>query len=176
VELKSGYRFDHIHDLARACFLVPNDHVFYQSPLYYQNTVPQPLPLSEEDRERLAGYKEEQRVAREREIEARRETAPEVRFNGTEDEQLQLKLVIDTITQQGIDITSDYMDWIDIGFSIANIMGSAGEPLYHQVSQFYPGYSPRETSTKYRELLSSTRGEVHLGTLIWIAQNYGAIR
>ena len=176
VELKSGLTFDHCHDLARACFIVPNKLVVYETPAYYSDTTPLPLPLKEEDRQLLEQDKEVREATRKKEIEQRSLTAPEIHFESTADDEACLIAIVDAITEQKVDITANYPEWIDIGFCIANITGSAGEYLYHQVSCFYPGYNYAETSNTYRGLVRTTRGEVGLGTLIYLARREGVMR
>lgn len=175
-ELRTGVEFDHCKDIARACFLVPNDYVIYQSDTYYSDEKPKPLPLSEEDREMLAQDKIERELKHQQEIEERRRNAPTLNYGGMTDEQSQLKFVIDLVCQQKVDITSDYDNWIRVGFCIANICGLAGESLFHQVSSLYPSYDYKETSRKYKELVRSTRQEVTLGSLIHLARLEGVIK
>ena len=175
-ELRTGVEFDHIHDLARACFLVPNDYVIYQSDTYYSDEKPKPLPLSDKDREMLEKDKMERELKHQKEIEERRRNAPTLNYGGMTDEQSQLKFVIDLVCQQKVDITSDYDNWIRVGFCIANICGIAGESLFHQVSALYPSYDYKETSRKYKELVRSTRQEVSLGSLIHMARMEGVIQ
>lgn len=175
-ELRTGVEFDHIHDLARACFLVPNEYVIYQSDTYYSDEKPKPLPLSEEDREMLEMDKIQRELKHKKEIEERRRNAPTLNYGGMTDEQSQLKFVIDLVCQQKVDITSDYDNWIRVGFCIANICGLSGESLFHQVSALYPSYDYKETSRKYKELVRSTRQEVSLGSLIHMARMEGVIQ
>lgn len=175
-ELRTGVEFDHIHDLARACFLVPNDYVIYQSDTYYSDEKPKNLPLSDEEREMLAQDKKERELRHQQEIEERRRNAPTLNYGGMTDEQSQLKCVIDLVCQQKVDITSDYDNWIRVGFCIANICGLAGESLFHQVSSLYPLYDHKETSRKYKELVRSTRQEITLGSLIHLVRLEGVIK
>lgn len=175
-ELRTGVKFDHIHDLARACFLVPNDYVIYQSNQYYSNEKPEPLPLSDEDREMLAQDKMERELKHQIEIEERKRTAPTLNDGGTTDEQTLLKWIINLVCQKKVDITSYYENWIRVGFCIANICGLAGESLFHQVSALYPSYDYKETSRKYKELVRSTRREVTLGSLIHLVRVEGIVK
>ncbi len=175
-ELRTEVEFDHIHDLARACFLVPNEYVIYQSDTYYSDEKPKPLPLSEEDREMLEMDKIQRELKHQHEIEERRRTAPALNYGGMTDEQSQLKFVIDLVCQQKVDITSDYENWIRVGFCIANICGLAGESLFHQVSALFPSYDHKETSRKYQELVRSTRREINIGSLIHLVRMEGIIK
>lgn len=177
MELRTGIDFDHsCKDLARACFLVPNDHVIYQTEAYHED-FPQPLPLSEEDRLLLEKDREEQALKHQQEVEERRKTAPTLSYAyaALTDEQSQLQYLITLICQQKVDLTYDYNNWIRIGFIITNIMGMAGEPLFHAISSFYPQYDYQETSRTYRNLTQTTRREVTLGSFIHLARIEGAV-
>jgi hypothetical protein len=173
-ELRTGLEFDHsCKDLARACFLVPNEYVLYEDPLYYEDGKPEPLPLSEEDRKRMDEWKEQQMEIHRQQVGQRRVNAQPVP-HGEEDEKL-LEWLVEQICEKQVDLTSNYDHWIYIGFVIANIKGWAGEELYQRVSSFYPGYDPKEVNEKYRILLRDSRGEVGIGTLIMFAQGEGVV-
>ena len=175
MELRTGIDFDHAcKDLARACFLVPNDHVIYQTEAYHED-FPKPLPLMEEDRKLLEKDREEQALKHRQEVEERRKTAPALPYAGLTDEASQLKYLINLICQQKVDLTYNYDDWIRIGFIITNIMGMAGEPLFQVVSSFYPKYDYRETRRTYSNLTRTTRRELTLGSLIHLARIEGVV-
>ena len=177
IELRSGFTFDHIHDLARVCFLVPNEYVLYvNDKLYYSDKKPEPLPLSDEERELLERDRLEQEEKHRKEVEERRKNAPTLNYGEMTDEQSLLKHIIDIISQKQLDITSDYEHWIRIGFCISNICGSMGEDLFHRVSEFYPNYNFKETHFKYLELMRSSRQEITLGTMIHMIREEGLIQ
>lgn len=176
MELRAGVGFDpSCKDLARACFLVPNEYVFFETDTYYEDSIPQPLTLSAADAERLEKDRLEREQKHQQEVEERRKNAPTLRCEAGTDDVAQLRYVIDLIYQQGVDLTCQYHNWIVIGLIIAHIMGMAGEPLFHQVSSLYPRYDWMETHRKYRELASRSRGEVTLGTLIYLSRNEGVV-
>lgn len=176
-ELRTGIEFDHCHDIARACFLVPNDYViFVDEEQYYSDKKPTPLPLSEKERLMMETDKMEREMKHQKEIEERRKSAPTIKYDGVTDEQSLLKYIVNLICQKSIDLTRDYHNWILIGFSIANTCGWAGESLYHQVSSLYPGYDYKETHRQYENLVKTSRKEVSLGTLIYLAREEGLIQ
>lgn len=178
MELRSGFTFDHIHDLARVCFLVPNEYVLYvNDKLYYSDKKPEPLPLSDEERALLEKDRKERELKHQQEVEARRRNAPTLDYGGITDEQSQLEHLIDLICEQKIDITHDYENWYRIGFLIANICGlTAGEPLFHKISSLYPSYDYKEASRKFQGLCRDSHQVVKLGTLIHLAKEEGVIK
>lgn len=171
------FKFDYsCSDISRACFLVPNDYVIYETEDYYTRAVLPYLPLSESDKEKMTGWKEEEQRKHEALMQERQKNA--VRFvpkDNSSDQETILQL-IEIIENKQIDITSDYNNWIEIGFIIANYFGFAGEELFHRLSKFYPRYDYKETSLKYDNLARTTEGKVRIGTLIMFAQNEGVIK
>ena len=81
--------------------------------------------------------------------------------------------VVKRIVDAQIDITADYYDWLSIGFALASDLGEGGRDMFHDVSQFYPGYSYTQCDSKYDECLRSGRGDVHIASFMHIAKQYG---
>ncbi len=67
------------------------------------------------------------------------------------------------IKNENIDITNDYSDWLEIGFSLASL-GEEGRSVFHAVSSENPKYSYHECDTKFSQLLRSGRGCFSIGT------------
>jgi hypothetical protein len=67
------------------------------------------------------------------------------------------KLVVERIVSQGLDLTEDYNDWLNIGFALAGAFQEDGRALFHEVSRFYSNYTLIETDSKFDECLKSTR-------------------
>ncbi len=61
----------------------------------------------------------------------------------------QIRLVVERIVEAKVDITGDYKSWLNIGFGFSLELGEAGRELFHQVSQFYPGYKYEECDKQY---------------------------
>lgn len=59
------------------------------------------------------------------------------------------------LESSGEDITSDYFDWVRVGYSIANEMGEAGREHFHKISANSPDYTAEETDTAYDNFLHS---------------------
>jgi len=81
-----------------------------------------------------------------------------------------IKKIIDT----GIDITGDYADWLRIGTALANEKGEAGRSLYHQISQFYSGYTRRECDNQFDKCLNH-KGAPTKNFLFSICKDYGIL-
>lgn len=179
MELRTDVDFDHAcKDKARACFLVPNEYVVYvNEDLYYSDTIPEPLVLTEEEQELLEKDRKERELKHQQEVEARRRNAPTLDYGGITDEQSLLEHLIDLICEQKVDITHDYENWYRIGFIIANICGlAAGEPLFNKISSLYPSFDYKEASRKFQGLCRDSHQVVKLGTLIHLAKEEGVIK
>jgi len=48
-----------------------------------------------------------------------------------------------------VDLTSNYEDWIKIGFGLAHSLQEEGRSYFHRVSQFHPNYSIDDTNQKF---------------------------
>ena len=71
------------------------------------------------------------------------------------------------------DVTSNYSDWLRIGFALASEFGDEGENYYHRVSQFHPNYDYQKTALKYAELLRNGSGRVKIATFFKILHDNG---
>lgn len=83
-----------------------------------------------------------------------------------------LQLVAGRISEAGIDITSEYEDWLKITFACAGLGEAAREP-YHDICRFYPGYTRTECDQKFDNCLRTGRGDITLGTLMELAKRNG---
>ena len=84
------------------------------------------------------------------------------------------QIVADRIAARRIDITGDYAQWRDLGFAISHELGEAGREIYHQISQFYPGYSRGETDDQYTACLKGHGSNIITGrTFFKLAKDHG---
>jgi predicted P-loop ATPase len=65
--------------------------------------------------------------------------------------------VIKNIVDQKADVTSDYGDWINIGFALAGKFGENGRPYFHSLSALNPEYSANKTDQKYSHLMRTKK-------------------
>lgn len=84
-----------------------------------------------------------------------------------------VEAVIEKLEASGIDITTDYQDWIKIGFAFAATFGQQGDVLFHRVSKFYPEYTYKECQSQYEQCLKSKKHGVTLGSFFHFAQQAG---
>jgi len=84
--------------------------------------------------------------------------------------QSKFELVLSRINQ---DITSNYEDWIKIGFAIASEYGEAGLDYFKQISQYHPDYDEYKTERKYRSLLSDRANGITISSFYYLCQLNG---
>ncbi len=120
-----------------------------------------PAPYINENAVRYEGYY----------IEQQKEYRSIKPYDGEDNTLQRLQAICEQIEVQGIDLTSDYNDWMRIGFSLAS-MGEVGRDFYHVVSRNYPGYNQLQTDRKYNQLLRS-RKQCGIGTFFAICKSYG---
>lgn len=83
-----------------------------------------------------------------------------------------LELVASRIAECGIDITSQYKDWITVTLACASLGESARE-AYHTICSQYSGYRREECDEKFNNCLRTGRGDVRLASLIQLAKDCG---
>ena len=71
------------------------------------------------------------------------------------------------------DITSDYTEWLKVGFAIASEFGETGRRYFHEISALYSGYDATECDKKYDECLKSDNGRTNIATLFYLAEQQG---
>lgn len=82
-----------------------------------------------------------------------------------------IELLIKRINETGLDITSDYQDWIKIGGAISSEFGDAGNFYFHEISKHHPDYDSAKCDRKYYSC--SKMNGVSFGSLFYIADSYG---
>jgi predicted P-loop ATPase len=65
--------------------------------------------------------------------------------------------VIKNIIDQKVDVTSDYGDWINIGFALAGKFGENGRSYFHALSSLNPEYNQNKTDQKYSHLIRTKK-------------------
>lgn len=77
------------------------------------------------------------------------------------------------IMRRHIDMTSNYADWISIGFSLSTL-GENGREYYHIISRQNAKYSERETNKKFDSFLKDN-SRIGIGTFIHYCKMYGVL-
>ncbi|WP_434036320.1 HRDC domain-containing protein [Formosa sp. 4Alg 33] len=77
------------------------------------------------------------------------------------------------VENNSLDITSTYEEWLRVGFSLSSVLGESGREYYHRLSKYNTNYTYQETDKKFNVLYSRNNGAIGLGTLIYIAKQYG---
>jgi len=84
-----------------------------------------------------------------------------------------IELVTARIESAKVDITSDYKNWLKIGFALVSSLGEAGRNYYHRVSRFYPNYTYPECDLQYNKCLNTNNIRTSISTFFYIAQEAG---
>ena len=88
-------------------------------------------------------------------------------------EQQLVEGLIKNIQAMKIDITEQYDNWIKIGFALCHSFGEGGRGYFHYISENFPKYKHSEADKLYTGLLKKNNGSIKLGTLFFIAKQYG---
>ncbi len=83
-----------------------------------------------------------------------------------------LELVARRIAESGIDITSQYKDWITVTLACASV-GESARKAYHTICSQYSGYERKQCDEKFDNCLHTGRGDVRLASLMQLAKDCG---
>jgi archaellum biogenesis ATPase FlaH len=83
-----------------------------------------------------------------------------------------VKLIVDQIVLNQINIAEDYEEWLKIGFSLCQL-GEDGRFFFHEISKQSGKYKRSETDRKYDSISESYDGQISLGTFFFIAKQNG---
>ena len=84
-----------------------------------------------------------------------------------------IEYILQQISNRGIDLTSSYHDWTQIGFAFAAEYGERGRDYFHVVSQQNPEYSEAKTDSKYNNFLKTHQSRVSIATFFWRCKDAG---
>ncbi len=198
---KLGVEFDmKCADLARACFLVPQADVIYETAEYYKGwSKPQKQDLTgfvvtetpaedadfDEDAElaliekQIAEYEQSiidsigtEQVAPQPPAPVESEKAYHRQFEEDEDEFE--RIIRDYIIPSKTDITAAEPDWFRVGCACYAVLGDVdGRYAFHAISKYYPAYSQRETDKKFNNISRHMYTQCGIGTLIYLCRQAG---
>ncbi|HEY3373387.1 MAG TPA: DUF3987 domain-containing protein [Prolixibacteraceae bacterium] len=81
--------------------------------------------------------------------------------------------ILSRIEATHIDLTTNYQDWIKIGFAFVNEHGEAGRAYFHRVSRFYPKYSYTECDKQYDACLREKNLRTTIKSFFYLAEQAG---
>ena len=81
--------------------------------------------------------------------------------------------IIKQIELQHVDITSDYHDWVKIGFAFAAEFGKNGRGYFNRVSRMYPNYKQKDIDKQYNRCMGSKGTGITIATFFQIAKEHG---
>lgn len=106
-----------------------------------------------------------------------RKAAPQRAFIAREDDPTATMAKVERMTERicaaHIDMTDNYMDWVQIGFALAS-MGEPARQCYHAISAQSAKYDSADTDRKFDNLLNATNG-VSIATFFYHCKNHGLI-
>lgn len=97
---------------------------------------------------------------------------PQKYSNGTADSLAHIQAVVEKVVAQGIDLTADYDQWVELGFAFASL-GESGRELFHRISSMNAGYKHDDCDTKFSNCCQSSRNAISIATFIQMAKDNG---
>jgi len=89
-----------------------------------------------------------------------------------ETNQKNVEIIITKIEQNKIDITSNYQDWLKIGFALFSEFNITGLNYFIRISSFYPKFDRNECIIKYNEI-SKYKPKTSINSFFGIASDFG---
>ena len=84
-----------------------------------------------------------------------------------------IERVTASIEMSCTDLTSNYDDWLQIGFAFAQELGEMGRTYFHRISRFYSKYSYTDTDKKYDNCLKNQHQGTTIKTFFYLAKQAG---
>lgn len=81
--------------------------------------------------------------------------------------------VITRIEAAFTDITTNYSDWLNVGFAFAHEFGEAGRGFFQRVSRFYSGFTLEACNKQFDQCLQSTGHGITIKTFFHMAKAAG---
>jgi len=96
------------------------------------------------------------------------------KMKATSDDKVKLDAIrlIEQIEKEGLDITSEYKDWIDIIFALIEIFGDGADEYIHRVSRFYHSYRFSETQDQIQSCRDSKGVGITKNSFFHLAKKY----
>lgn len=85
----------------------------------------------------------------------------------------EIEELVRKIEVAGVDLTTTYKDWLEIGFALADHIGEEGRSYYHRISCFYHNYNNLETDRQYDACLKRHGSGITIKTLFHLAKQAG---
>lgn len=87
----------------------------------------------------------------------------------------QIESIIQQIEQHQIDITSEYKDWLSIGFALIDALGAGARQPFHRISRFYHKYNSEECNKQFDKCLNSNNSGITVKSFFHFAKQHGIL-
>ena len=87
--------------------------------------------------------------------------------------QYEVEIIIRRIEANQLDLTANYMDWLSIGFSLADEFGESGRNYFQRVSQFHPDYDYKNCSKQFDKCIRQHKCGITIKTFFYMCRNAG---
>lgn len=84
-----------------------------------------------------------------------------------------IEKLIQEIESRKLDITTTYENWLKVGFALADEFKEDGRDYFHRLSQFYQGYTTKETNKQFDNCLKAKKQGITLKSLFHLAKESG---
>ncbi|MCX6214651.1 VapE domain-containing protein [Spirosoma sp.] len=96
--------------------------------------------------------------------------APKLAYTHTETD---IRYVLDQIHARALDLTGSYEDWFRIGWALISQYGDAARGIFHEVSQYHPGYDSNDCDKKFNYLVATRPHSIKIATFYYYCRQAG---
>ena len=89
------------------------------------------------------------------------------------DELARATAVVRQLIDRNANIAEEYLDYVRLGFALANGLGSDGRDLYHMLCAHSTKYRMEDCERKWQECLSKADGRTSIATFYHMAREAG---
>jgi len=139
--------------------------VFNQVKKYYESVLNVNIDPSGKDITRLCFFSWDPNIYINNNAQVFRTTAKQVSE--------QIEEIIQQIEQHQIDITSEYKDWLSIGFALIDALGAGAQQPFHRISRFYHKYNSEECNKQFDKCLNSNNSGTTVKSFFHFAKQHG---
>jgi hypothetical protein len=85
----------------------------------------------------------------------------------------EIEVITRRIEANGIDLTANYNDWLNVGFALADEFGEFGRDYFHRLSLLNSGYKSDECNIQFDKCLKSNKKGITIKTVFYLAKEAG---
>lgn len=84
-----------------------------------------------------------------------------------------VEVITRRIENARLDMTTNYTEWMNIGFAMADEFGENGRDYFHRLSRFHVNYKPTQCDKQFDRCIKGNKKGISIRTFFFMAKNAG---